>query len=168
MSVRASRKYGPELVAVPLRTECHYCGVPIANTEWCKANGGWWEATKWATDRCRCGGWPACDLSKGERCAIAGVWHMPAGIWWLEWDHKTPRRHGGSDDRHNLVPACHECNRKKRARPYLDFLFDPDRETDPTKAQNPWYADPYVGFKFVDRIANRRFRERCLEHARGY
>lgn len=32
-----------------------------------------------------------------------------------EADHYIPRKHGGSDDLSNLVPACWRCNNTKRA-----------------------------------------------------
>lgn len=37
-------------------------------------------------------------------------------------DHKVPLSRGGSDDITNIVPACHSCNARKRARTAHEFL----------------------------------------------
>lgn len=40
----------------------------------------------------------------------------------LTADHVIPRSRGGTDEAHNLVPACSTCNSSRRNRPYDEYL----------------------------------------------
>ncbi|MGX4690745.1 HNH endonuclease [Streptomyces sp. JNUCC 63] len=46
-------------------------------------------------------------------------------------DHVAPRKLGGTDDAHNLVPACADCNLSKNATPVIEWLARRD----------PWLLD---------------------------
>lgn len=37
-------------------------------------------------------------------------------------DHIVPRTSGGTNDRDNLTPSCHRCNRRKSSMPVQEFL----------------------------------------------
>ena len=44
------------------------------------------------------------------------------GIDSITVDHKVPKRKGGTNGGHNLLPACFECNNKKGDMDYDKFL----------------------------------------------
>jgi hypothetical protein len=91
------------------RLRCHYCGVPIATAQ---------SLEGYVTD-------------------VDGYLIVAPGFAPGCRDHKVPRARGGPDVPANLVPACIRCNSAKGARPYLDFVLDPSRETVVTVGRHP-------------------------------
>jgi HNH endonuclease len=61
----------------------------------------------------------------GFTCAYCGR-KPPAVV--LEVDHIVPRAADGTDEFHNLITSCFECNRGKRDRPLGDIRPHPDLE----------------------------------------
>jgi 5-methylcytosine-specific restriction endonuclease McrA len=45
----------------------------------------------------------------GHRCQYCGATAKTSGSH-LQFDHLTPRSHGGGDEAHNIVLACRRCN----------------------------------------------------------
>ena len=54
--------------------------------------------------------WWKKKISTGE-CHYCGTRHKPSD---LTMDHKIPISRGGTSEKYNLVPACKECNNKKK------------------------------------------------------
>lgn len=62
----------------------------------------------------------------------------------LTMDHRIPLSQGGSSDRDNIVPACRECNAKK-------------------KFYKPWEWEEYLRKLRGEEMGKERGEERCAE-----
>ncbi len=72
---------------------------------------------------------------------------------YLEVDHVVPKSHGGSNDPGNLVTACFDCNRGKKARDASDDLAGSDWIKS-LRDENDYLFDNNEKLRLIARIAD--------------
>lgn len=66
--------------------------------------------------------------NQGERCWYCGF-NMPDDREW-ELEHQVPRSRGGEDTEENIVLACRDCNRRKKAHTVNEYRMEILRQID--------------------------------------
>jgi len=69
------------------------------------------------------------------RCIYCG--EIQENAFYLTVDHLIPKSKGGKSELWNIVPACHQCNAKKRAISFADFVR---KHCFPQEVSDRWLA----------------------------